>query len=141
MKMMEDAIRDLSYGNKLVVSRDFISPQVTSYSSCLLHYDGKICKEATAIELGNFLEAIPFIKQQLDQGYFYQISYIKHIDKYQSSIMRLKHYGCQKEYTNEIINNLSIMESKFLDSMIELEEKIARTMSPKKELQKVKIAS
>ncbi len=138
MKKIIEAIENLDFGNKIIIEKEQMRNE-EEHSSCLLKYDGKVFVEAIGIDLGNFLDAIPMIREQLNQGHFYQISYLRETKEYQSSIMKFKKEN-QEEYTNEIVNNLSTNSSNFEAGMFELEEKIAASITSNKKLQKRKIA-
>lgn len=126
MKKLEDAIENIKEGCILTISRYSRSNEKPLYSSCLSIYDGLVFQDVKAVELGNFLNNIPNIQKELDNGYAYKVKYLFEQHKYQSTIIRyIKTGGYKERIEEEIVDNYLAICDSFLDSIIELDTKLA----------------
>lgn len=127
MKKLEDAIVNVKYGSILTINKYGHDDEKKSYASCLMLFDGKVFKDVKEVELGNLLSMIPNIQKELDNGYIYKVNYLREENKYQSNIVRCIRKGGYKEIiSEEIVNNFEVLSDNFLDSIIELDTKIAK---------------
>ena len=124
MKKLQDAIESVKYGAVLTINKD--KYKINTYNSCIVLYDGRIFKDVKAVELGDFIKIIPNIANQLNLGYTYQVKYLFEEQKYQSNIVHCIRKGGYKELDYyETIHNFEVFNGSFLDSIIELDTKIA----------------
>ena len=140
MKKLEDVIENVRYGSVLTINKEK-NINNDKYNSCIILYDGRIFKDVKVVELGDFLEMFPNIKNQLDDGYIYQVKYLYEEEKYQSSIMHLiKDGGYKEQPKEEIIHNFKVLSNDFFDSIIALDTKISEFSNQDKQVKKKVIA-
>lgn len=141
MRKLEDVVDEIRYGSVLTINKEKNYKNNNKYNSCIIMYDGKIFIDVKEVELGNFLEIVPNIKLQLNNGYIYRVKYLSDEAKYQSEIINLVRSGGYKEIEKEeTINDFLVVGDSFLDSIIELDTIIAQT-SCKSSLIKEKVLS
>lgn len=137
MKKLEDAIQNVKEGCVLTINKC----KENSYSSCLVLYDGLVFKDVKEVELGNFLNNIPNIQKELDNGLIYKVSYLFEEHKYQSTIIRYVREGGYKEKPQEeIVDDYLVISDSFLDSIMELDTKLAHKDKNTKKLKQKVIA-
>ena len=138
MKKLEDTIVNIKEGAVLTINK-CNSCGDASYASCLLLFDGKVFKDVKEVNLGDFLSVIPNIQKELDNGYIYKVNYLNEEKKYQSTIMRnIRNGGYKETFTEEMVNNFQVRSDNFLDSIIELDTKIAQTNNKNNKVVKIK---
>jgi len=123
MREINEVIDNVKFGSEIEISRN-----MNIYAGYMKQYDGEIFKDVKRVELGDFFESLSNIKELLDSGYTYQVSYNTKTNKYRSSI------------SNESNNKESIYQvedENFLDSIINLDTVIANDKSNDIEMKKV----
>ena len=66
-------------------------------------------------------------------------NYLNEEKKYQSTIMRnIRNGGYKETFTEEMVNNFQVRSDNFLDSIIELDTKIAQTNNKNNKVVKIK---
>lgn len=133
MKRLEDVIDCIKYGSVLIIKQK--ESEKDNYEGTLIRQDGKIFDDVFSVEIGKFLNLLPNIKQQISKGYTYHTIYNYEQDNYQSTIMNMT---INDKYTtitsDQIIDNFQVTSNSVLDSMIELDTKIAEEKARKKSL-------
>lgn len=122
MKKLEDVLDCVKYGATLKIQKEVKLGNEDIYNCYLLRYDGKIFKDVLAVEISNFLTLIPNIKEMVDEGYTYQMSYNNQTSEYCS-------YIDDYEYDN---HELTASNKNLFDSMIALDTNIANTALKRK---------
>ena len=137
MKKLQDAVENVKYGSVLTINKDIYNPNNNKYCGCISLYDGRILTDVKSVRLGDFLKLVPNISNELDQGYTYQVKYLSEERKYQSSIMYCVRKGGYKEPNSyETVKNFEFISDSFLDSIIELDSKIANVNYVEEQLKK-----
>ena len=140
MKKLEDAIENVKEGCVLTINKHN-NTEKKLYASCLMVYDGVVFQDVKAVELGNFLNNLPNIQKELDNGYIYKVSYIFGEQKYQSTIIRYVREGGYKEKPQEeIVDDYLVISDSFLDSIIKLDTKLANKNNKTKKVKTMVIA-
>ncbi len=134
MKKVKDAVGYLTCGFVMTMKKDN-----SDYIGYILKYDGSIFEDVFIIEIENFLTQFPNIEKQLDKGFSYHAVYDIETKKYQSSIISSdKKEGYKTLKPEEIIEKLQVLNTNFLDGIIDLDTKIANQMNKIQEKQKRK---
>lgn len=132
---MEKLERKLKYISNYAVV--IIRKEEEKYLGYILKYDGKIFKDVGITDSEQFITQFPSIKKQLENGFSYHLVYNFDIHKYQSSLIQS---GKKEKYQilkqEEIIEDFTVLGNSILDSMIELDHKIAKNEFSKKILKK-----
>ena len=132
---MEKLERKLKYISNYAVV--IIRKEEEKYLGYILKYDGKIFKDVGITDSEQFITQFPSIKKQLENGYSYHLVYNFEYYKYQSSIIlsnKKKKY--QLLTPKETVEDFTVLSDSILDSMIELDHKIAKNEFSKKVLKK-----
>lgn len=120
MKKINDVRENIKLGAVLTVLG------TNGYCACMSRYDGRILKDVIEVELVNFLDALPNIKNAISSGNYLRVEYDLTKMKYQSSIMQEVRTGDYNEIPIvEVVSDLSIDCKELEDSLIGLDTKIA----------------
>lgn len=114
-----------------------IRKEKENYIGYILKYDGEIFRDVKMADAQVFINQFPNIKKQLENNFSYHLVYNFDLRKYQSSLIlpekKEKYRIVRKE---EIVENFTVSGDSILDSMIELDHKIAKNEFSKKILKK-----
>lgn len=136
MKKLEEAIESVKDGSVLKIKKS----NNLNYDSCIIIYDGSIFMDVKAVDLENFLDEFPNIKNQLDIGYIYKVNFFSESSKYQGTILKSIRDGKYKQTVKEdIVDNFEVISDDFLTCIIELDTKIASSNLKQKHHLKNKI--
>lgn len=137
MKELKDAINEVRNGSILTINKNILNQKEPTYDSCLIVYDGDILVDVKGVELGDFLSQLPNIKKQLDNGYIHKISYNDEEGIYQSAIIKsLIDSECKKNHQEKPVNDFLTLSEDILNSIIDLDKKIANSYKKGKSLVK-----
>lgn len=114
MREINEVIDYVKFGSKIEIAKN-----MNIYTGYMKEYDGEIFQDVKKVELGSFLESLSNIKELLDSGYTYQVSYDTKKDKYESIMLNENNKNKEPIYQVENEN--------FLDSIIILDTVIAST--------------
>lgn len=135
MKRLEDVIDSVKYGSILIIKQ---SNKNNEYEGTVIRQDGKIFDDVLSVEIGKFLNLLPNIKKELDKGFVYHASYNFEPNNYQSSIININDNNKYSNITsNQIIEEFQVLSNSVLDSMIDLDSKIATEKAKKKSLRHI----
>lgn len=132
---MEKLERKMEYMSEYSVI--MIRKEEEEYIGYILKYDGKIFKDVQVADAQVFINQFPSIKKQLQKGFSYHLVYNFDLRKYQSTMIKLdkkEKYQILKQ--EEIIEDFTVLGNSILDSMIELDHRIAKNEFSKKILNK-----
>lgn len=133
---MEKLERKMEYMSNYSVV--MIRRENKEYIGYILKYDGKIFQDVKIADPLSFIIQLPNIKKQLDEGFSYHLVYNFDYQKYQSSLIqsdKKEKYRLLKQ--EEIIEDFIVLGDSILDSMIELDHKIAKKLFSRKILEKI----
>lgn len=131
MKRLEDVIDCVKYGSILIIKQNHKNNE---YEGTIIRQDGKIFDDVLSVEIGKFLNLLPNIKNEIDKGYIYHALYNFEPKTYQSSIIDINNNKYTNIASNQIIDEFQVLSNSVLDSMIELDTKIATEKAKKKSL-------
>jgi len=125
MKKLEEIIEYIKEGSIFTIKKYFYNEDKSNYSSCITIYDGRIIMDVKTVEIRDFLLNIPNIKQQIDEGFIYRVQYDRERNVFENAIVS---ETTKDKYVSasfyEIVNNLLVNSTDFLDGIIELDTRI-----------------
>lgn len=138
MKEVKEVKEDIKYGNILTVSSNM---DKTEYYACMAKYDGRILKDVLEVQVGDFLEQLPNIKEQIGYEKYLKVAYDFEKKEYQSAIMhKTRDGGYQEPFQEQVWGNLCTKSIVLEESLIELDTKIANQKNQESQKQKIKVS-
>lgn len=130
MKKLEEVIEYVKDGSVLIIRKSALESE--NYYSYIMKYDGSIFEDIIAAEINKVISDIPNIREQVDKGYSCRVLYSIEHKQYHSSIIKPVEDAKYKKISSEhLVQNYQVFNEDFLESIINLDTKIASKSSNK----------